>query len=156
MQVESFLSIATYIAGLTGLGSVSGVVIAIMKWSKSERAKGREEQKRADELTAYKKESTENITRVREQIERKVDAGIVELSTKIEIVAKDVVDVKGDIRNGGLKEAVTVMQSACGAQMATLTTRLADHIALSGHPGVTEDISALQARVNVIEQRTRN
>lgn len=151
MQVDSFLSTATYVAGLTGLGSLSTVFIAIVRWSRNEREKGRAEQKKADDLAAYKKETTEKIMQVKETIERKVDDGIASLSGKIDAVKEDVAEVKKDIRNGGLKEAVAAMQASCGSKMATVETKLDDHIALSGHPGVREEISSLKATVKMLK-----
>ena len=50
MQIDAILTIVVAVAGLSGFTSVGAVVTAVHKWSKAERARGREEQKKADEL----------------------------------------------------------------------------------------------------------
>jgi gas vesicle protein len=154
MQIETVLTIAVSIAALSGFTSVASVITATRKWAKAERAKGAEEQRKKDELADYKKETVTSITQFKDYIERKVDNVAETLGGKIDAVKEDVADVKKDIRNGGLKEAIAAMQNACGSRMATVEAELRDHVRLSGHPGVTEKIAALQADVKTLKEKS--
>lgn len=142
MQTDAWLGTTSLILAVTGIGSAAAVIRGFHNWGKAEKKKGADEQKKADELAAYKKETAESIVRATESLGAKIDA-----------VKADVADVKKDIRNGGLKEAIGAMQNACGSRMATVEAELRDHVHLAGHPGVTEDIAALKARVDMLKPR---
>ena len=66
----------------------------------------------------------------------------------------DVKTIKGQINNGGLKEAIGDIQVKCAGEMNELKQKVTDHLNLPGHPGVTEDISALKTKVEMIDKRT--
>jgi hypothetical protein len=153
MQIDAWLGTTSLILGVTGIGSAAAVVRGFRNWGKSERERGKVEQKRADALVAYKKETADNLTQFKNYIEQKVDNATSALGGKIDAVKEDVADVKKDIRNGGLKEAIGAMQNACGSRMATVEAELRDHVRLSGHPGVTEKIAALQADVKTLKEK---
>jgi hypothetical protein len=142
MQIDAWLGITSSILAVSGIGSAAAVVRGFRNWAKAERARGREEQKKADELAAYKKETTESIARATESLAAKIDA-----------VKADVADVKKDIRNGGLKEAIGAMQNACGVRMATVEKGLVDHERLPGHALVAQDIAALKADVEMLKKK---
>ena len=65
----------------------------------------------------------------------------------------DVKAIKGQINNGGLKEAISEMRTTCGKSMASVEQKLDDHIAMAGHPGVREDIATLKADVKNLKDK---
>ena len=65
----------------------------------------------------------------------------------------DVKEIKKQINNGGLKDAIGDIQIKCAGEMNELKQKVNDHLSLPGHPGVTEDIATLKADVKNLKDK---